>query len=231
MMISNILKTILRKKTPVLLNDLTRCAPISSVFGLDRGTPVDRYYIEQFLQKNAHLIKGRVLEIADSFYSKRFGGDRVEVLEVLHAQPDNKNATIIGDLTDCSTLPENSIDCFVCTQTLNFIFDVWKAIEGAHYLLKPGGVMLATAAGISQISRYDMERWGDYWRFTIASVQKLFEPVFTGGLEISSYGNVLAATAFLQGIAVEDLPNPALLDECDPDYQMLISVVARKGEA
>lgn len=228
-MFNNLSQVLLRKRTPITLSDFDRNVPVSRVFGLDRGTPIDRYYIEKFLQNNAGLITGRVVEVAESHYSKLYGGDKVEVFEILHATSDNKKATIIGDLTDISSLPENRVDCFVCTQTFNFIFDVQKSIEGAHHLLKPGGVLLATVAGISQISRYDMDRWGDYWRFTTASAKKLFEPVFKGGVEIESYGNVLAATAFLQGVAVEDLPNRALLDEHDPDYQMLITIVARKG--
>lgn len=224
----NIIKKLIRKKSPILLNDLLRNTPVSPVFGLDRGTPIDRYYIENFLRNNAHYIKGVALEIADSYYCKRFGGERVDVFEVLHATPDNTNATIVGDLTDLSTLPENNIDCFVCTQTFNFIFDIQKAINGAHKLLKPGGILLATMAGISQISRYDMDRWGDYWRFTTASIEKLFEPVFGGGIKVSAYGNVLAATALLQGVSVEDLPDSTLLDEVDPDYQVIITIVARK---
>ncbi|HYA12948.1 MAG TPA: methyltransferase domain-containing protein [Syntrophales bacterium] len=180
------------------------------------------------MSKNSNYITGRVLEIEDSTYSRRFGGNNVEQYDILHARPGNKHATIIGDLTDSSTLPENVVDCFICTQTFNFIFDVQKAIAGAHHLLKPGGVLLATVAGISQISRYDMDRWGDYWRFTTASLEKLFTPIFNGGVEIASFGNVLAATAFLQGVAVEDLPDRTLLDENDPDYQMLITIIARK---
>lgn len=223
------MKYLTRKNLPVSFNDRERNKPLSAVFGVDRGTPIDRYYVETFLRKNAFLIKGRLLEVGDSYYSRRFADGKAGSFEVLHATPENKTATILGDLTDTTTLPKNSFDCFICTQTFNFIFEVGKAIEGAHYLLKPGGALLATVAGISQISRYDMERWGDYWRFTTASVQKLFGPVFKGGLEIESFGNVLAATAFLQGISVEDLPDRALLDNNDPDYQLLISIVARKG--
>jgi hypothetical protein len=203
--------------------------PVSSIFGLDRGIPIDRYYIDKFLQQNSQLIKDHALEIGESYYSKRFGGEKVKVFHVLHADTANKAATIIGDLTDTSTLPENAMDCFICTQTFNFIFDVQKAVAGALYLLKPGGVLLATVAGISQISRYDMDRWGDYWRFTTASVQKLFEPLFKGGVQIESFGNVMAACAFLQGVAVEDLPDPSLLDRHDPDYQILITIIARKA--
>jgi len=227
-MIAELLRYLTRKKVNVTFNDLTLNKPVSPVFGLDRGTPIDRYYVEGFLKKKADLIKGRVLEIGESNYSRRFGGGNVEAYEVLHATPGNRAATIIGDLTEKGTLPENVIDCFICTQTFNFIFDVQKAIQGAHYILKPGGVLLATVSGISQISRYDMDRWGDYWRFTTASVKNLFESVFKDELEIASYGNVLAATAFLQGVVIEDLPKPELLDENDPDYQLIITIVARK---
>lgn len=65
-------------------------------------------------------------------------------------------------------------------------------------------------------------------RFTTASMKKLFDPVFKGGLEIESFGNILAATTFLQGVTVEDLPNRALLAE-DPDYTWFILIIARKG--
>jgi len=227
-MIRPLLQRLLRAKTPILFTDPQRTEPVSRQFGLERGTSIDRYYIDQFLQQNKALIRGHVLEVAASDYSKRYGS-QVEAYEVLHATADNANATIIGDLTDPATLPANRIDCFICTQTFNFIFDVQKAVHGAYHLLKPGGVLLATVAGISQISRYDMDRWGDFWRFTTASVDKLFAPIFTGGVEIRSVGNVLAATAFLQGLCVEDLPDATLLQHQDPDYQLLLTVVARKA--
>lgn len=228
-MMTELLRYMTRKKVKLTFNDFSNPKPVSSIFGLDRGTPIDRYFIEKFLQRQAHLIKGRVLEVGDSSYSERFGGEKVESFEILHATPQNSAATIVGDLTDISTLPGNLVDCFLCIQTFNFIFEVAKAIYGAHYLLKPGGVLLATVAGISQISRYDMERWGDYWRFTSASVRKLVGPVFKDDLEIECFGNVLAATAFLQGVAVEDLPDPTLLDEKDDDYQLIITIKARKS--
>ena len=227
-MLKKILKSLVRTRQPVVFNDLGRPRPVSDVFGMDRGTPIDRYYIENFLRDNSNLISGRVLEIADSHYSTRYGDIRVTALDILHNTSENSKATIIGDLTDPASLPENHVDCFICTQTFNFIFDVRKAIEGAHRLLKVGGILLATVSGISQISRYDMERWGDYWRFTTASVQMLFEPVFTGGVEVNSFGNVAAATAFLQGVAIEELPNVSVLENNDPNYQLIITIRARK---
>jgi len=224
----DLFRQLTRYKTTVSLDDLRRNVPVSRVFGLDRGIPIDRYYIERFLEGQASHIRGRVLEISDSHYSKKYG-ENVERFEVLYPTADNVKATVIGDLTDMSTLPVEIIDCFICTQTFNFIFDVEKAVRGAHQLLKPGGVLLATVAGLCQISRYDMDRWGDYWRFTTASVQRVFEQVFGDDLKVNSYGNVLAACALLQGVAVEDIPKPALLDDNDPDYQVVITVVARKA--
>ncbi len=227
-MITDLIKLWIRKKRPVVFMEKSRVKPVSPVFGLDRGTPIDRYYIEQFLQANAGLIRGRVLEVGDNHYSRLFGSRDMESCDVLLTTTGSQTSTIVGDLTDCTTLPENTYDCFICTQTFNFIYDVQRAVTGACHLLKPGGALIATVAGISQISRYDMDRWGDFWRFTTASLTRLFEPVFPVSLEIGSYGNVLAACAFLQGVAVEDIPDTTLLDVPDPDYQLLLTILARK---
>lgn len=207
-------------------NNLRSVNPISSLFGSDRGTPIDRVYIEDFLSNNSYLIKGRTLEIADASYSKKFGAE-IEKYEVLHSAKGN-NTTIVGDLTDLGSLPENKIDCFICTQTFNFIYDFKAAIKGARHLLKPGGYLLATVSGISQISRYDMERWGDYWRFTTLSIEKAFGEVFgEENVNVDFYGNVLAAVAFLEGISAEELTKKELLFK-DENYQVTIVVKAKK---
>jgi SAM-dependent methyltransferase len=208
--------------------NLRSVKPVSRVFGLDRGIPIDRYYIEKFLDENRSSINGKVLEIAENTYSKRFGSG-VTSFEILHVDNSNKNATIIGDLTNKETLPENEIDCFILTQTLNFIENFHEAVKGIHYVLKPGGVVLATLGGISQISRYDMNRWGDYWRFTTLSARKIFSDVFgEANVKVDFYGNVLSSISFLEGIAMHELSKEEL-DFKDEDYQMLITVIARKA--
>ena len=225
-MLKKIIKKFLRQ--PIVFEDLSRTDPVSRLFGFDRGTPIDRYYMDNFLAKNYKDIHGIVLEIAENTYSKKFGSN-VSSYEILHFDSSNENATIIGDLTDPGTLPEEKIDCFICTQTLNFIFDVQKAIFGCHRLLRKGGVLLCTVSGISQISRYDMDRWGDYWRFTDLSIRKLFESVFNkNNIEITTFGNALTATAFLQGLAVEDFTDTKTFDKHDLDYQITIAVRAVK---
>jgi len=215
-------------RQPVAFDTKLSTKPISSKFGMDRGVPIDRYYIEDFLNKYRSLITGNVLEIAESTYSKKFG-EKVDKYEILHYDNSNKNATIVGDLTNIESLPENKVNCFICTQTLNFIYNPQDAIKGAYKLIKPGGVFLCTVSGISQISRYDMDRWGDYWRFTDLSIRKLTEAVFgKDNVEITIYGNVLAATAFLQGLSVDDLPDSTLLNDVDADYQVTLGIRAIK---
>lgn len=225
---TKVYKTIVRKKNPVIFNDLSTIRPIGTHFGRGRGTPIDRYYIEKFLKLNRHLIKGCVLEVGESTYSKKYGNN-VNKYDVLHTTSANPTATIIGDLTDITTIPKDHADCFICTQTYQAIYDVSKAIEGSYYLLKPGGTLLATVPGIGQISESDMNNWGDYWRFTSAAVARLFASVFGNNYKIYVYGNVLAAIALLQGISLEDLPSSALLDIGDPVYQVTIGIRAAKS--
>ena len=229
-LLNRILQILLRKKKPVQFGDLSRTSPVSSCFGFDRGTPVDRYYIENFFRENGRLIRGRVLEVGDNTYSSKFAQGEVAAFNVLqHAALGTDANAIIGDLTNWDSLPENSYDCFICAQTLQYTFEIHKAIAGAHRLLKPGGVLLATVPGISQISRFDADRYGDYWRFTVDSVTRLFQPVFEGGVEVASFGNVLSSTVLLQGIPLEELPDLSLLDVHDRNYPMIITIVARKA--
>jgi SAM-dependent methyltransferase len=212
----------------VRFGSLRRMRPISSVWGTDRGSPVDRYYIEQFLAGCAQDIRGHVLEIGTDTYTRMFGGNRVTRSDVLHVSERNPKVTILGDLTQADHLPSDSFDCIILTQTLQFIYDVPAVLETVHRVLKPGGVALVTVPGIANISRYDMDRWGHYWSFTTLSARRLFEAVFPSQcVRIEAHGNVLASIAFLHGLAAEELRRKEL-DHFDPDYEFLITVRAEK---
>jgi glycosyltransferase involved in cell wall biosynthesis len=212
----------------VRFGSLRRVTPLSREFGYDRGLPIDRYYIERFLSKNGSDIRGQVLEIADNTYTHRFGGERVTASDVLHLEVGHPKATIVGDLTCADHIPSDSFDCMILTQTLQFIYDMPAVLRTVKRILKPGGVVLATLPGISPISRYDTERWGHFWAFTTESARRLFEEVFpTANIKIEAHGNVLAATAFLYGMASQEL-HQRELDDHDPDYQLIVTVRARK---
>jgi len=212
----------------VSFGSFERITPISSVFGFDRGKCIDRYYIETFLTRQASDIRGHVLEVADNQYTRQFGGDRVDQSSVLYAEEGNSKATIVADLSCADQIPDNSFDCIIITQTLQFIYDIRAALNTLFRILKPGGVLLVTFPGISQISRYDMDRWGDYWRFTSLSAKRLFGESFPEqNVTIQAHGNVFAAVAFLHGLAVEDV-DQAKLNHHDPDYELVVTVRAVK---
>jgi SAM-dependent methyltransferase len=207
---------------------LRRLHPVRRGFGGAYGQCVDRYYIESFLERHASDIRGRVLEIQDPRYTERFGGDRVVRSDVLHVKPGNPRATIVADLTDGSDIASDCFDCIILTQTLPFIYDVAAAVRTLQRIVKPGGVVLATVPGISQIARYDMREWGDYWRFTSLSAARLFADAFgEEQVAVTAFGNVRTATAFLHGLVSGELTQEER-DHRDPDYEVTIAVRAVK---
>jgi SAM-dependent methyltransferase len=207
---------------------LRRLKPISSDYGNSRGLEIDRYYIEKFLAENAHDIHGRVLEIKHNTYTRKYGQDRVAKSDVLHPVEGNPDATIVADLTRADHLPSDCYDAIIFTQTLQVIYDIRTVIATLHRILKPGGVLLATASGMAKLSLEDFDRWGEYWRFTSQSARLLFEEQFgVGNVSVKAYGNVLAAISFLEGLAVEDLKKREL-DAVDRAYEVLIALRAVK---
>jgi SAM-dependent methyltransferase len=203
---------------------LRRLRPIRPDSGWRSGLGVGRYYIDSFVAQHADDIKGRVLEVADRRYTTRFGADRVQQSDILHVKPGNPDATIIADLTDADHIPSHAFDCIILTQTLQYVFDPRPAIRTLKRILKPQGVLLVTVPGIAQITRWDMEQWGEYWRFTTLSAQRLFTEAFPQDcVRVESYGNVLSTIARLHGILATEL-RPEELDYKDQDYDVIISV-------
>jgi SAM-dependent methyltransferase len=211
---------------PAWLGTLRRTTPLSDGWGYDRGAPVDRYYIEQFLDDCRADIQGHVLEVHDANYTRRFGS-AVATNDVLDIDGANPNATIIADLAAADEVVADRFDCFILTQTLHLIYDVRAAIEHAHRILRPGGVLLVTVPAVSKV----VEEYGaqsDFWRFTAACCSALFGDVFgEEQIEVRSYGNVLTAIAFLAGMAQEELKRTEL-DDHDQRFPVIVAVRAMK---
>lgn len=212
---------------------LRRVEPIERGGGWARGLPIDRYYIERFLGWHASDIRGRVVEIKDDSYTRRFSrSGAVERSDVLDVGGAERGVTIVADLADARDVPDESFDCFICTQTLQFVFDVEAAVATIHRVLRPGGVALVTLPGIAAMCGRETamgEAWADYWRFTSFSGRRLFGDAFgADNVEVEVDGNALAAVAFLHGLAAEEL-TLAELDARDVDFELLIAVRARKA--
>lgn len=213
----------------IKMGDFERLDPFSRAFGYDRGGgPVDRYYVENFLEKNAPLIKGRVLEIGDNEYTLRFGGSKITKSDILHVSETNPQATFIGDLTNAPQIPANTFDCIILTQTLHLIYDYKEALNTCYRILKPGGVLLLTTPGITSI---DSGEWKStwYWAFTDIAVERFLAETFSKeNIMVEAHGNVMSATAFLYGMGLQEIKK-FQMDHYDPSYQVTITAIATKN--
>jgi SAM-dependent methyltransferase len=210
------------------LGDLRRTSPISRKFGVDRGLPIDRYYIEKFLLLNANSVRGRVLEVGEDTYTRRFGSEDV-VCDVLHVSVGTRAATIVADLADAPHIPADHFDAIILTQTLQLIYEPSAAIRTLYRILRPGGALLLTVPGITPVATRSV--WGStwYWSFTEIAIRRLLMEQFgDSGCQVATHGNVLAAVAFLEGLATHELALSDL-DATDADYPVIITARALKA--
>ena len=222
-----VVRKLFAKKNPYikLISDMP-CRPVSKRFGQERGTPIDRFYIERFLAAHRKYIKGTVMEIAEKRYIKMFSEDVSEAI-ILHVNGWGEGV-MKGNLATGEGIEADRVDCMICTQTIQFIYDIHNVVKNVYKLLKPGGMVMLTASAISQISLYDYKNWGEYWRFTDQSMKKLLAEVFEESqIEVYSYGNMKAAMAFMFGVCQEEM-NLADLEYYDEQFPMIIAAIARK---
>ena len=198
--------------------------PISRKFGFDRGTPIDRYWIQSFLKANSHLVQGHVLEITDSEYTTKFGSG-VTISDVLDIDPKNKKANIHADLRNLeNVIKNNTYDCIILTHVLGLINDYDSAIKECYRVLRPGGVILFTSSCLG----FGTPKEKIFWRFTKNSIEYIFKKQFKKNkVSVGTFGNVLAGQFFWVGMAQEDLSRPEL-EFNDPNYPCIVTAVATK---
>ena len=198
--------------------------PLSYLWGFDRGKPICRYYLEQFLDEFSSDIRGHCLEFQNPGYVPRFGGSAVSQLDILHLDDTNPKATVIADLTKPNDVPGNAFDCIVCTHVLHVIPELDKALSEMHRILKPGGVLLVAVPHISMCDPAEHE----LWRFTPEGLAVVLAKAFGAkNVTIRAYGNSLTAAGELRGLVAHEFGDTAL-NYCDPRFAVEVCARAYK---
>lgn len=204
-----------------------RLGPLSPFYGFDRGSPIDRHYIERFLLQNRESIRGACLEVKSDAYTHRYGGERVTRRDVLDIDRSNSAATIHGDLRRLPEISDDRYDCIILTQVLQYVDDYPAAVRECRRILKPGGVLLASVPSLTRIDpRSGIDR--DFWRFTRAGAKHLFDQAFApGDVAVRAHGNCFAGLAFWIGMSVEELGERELGFD-DPSFPVVVTIRAVK---
>lgn len=204
--------------------NLARCEPLDADYGYGRGTPVDRVYIEDFLRRHEAHVTGRVLEVKDAAYTRRYGSDRVTRVDVLDRPgADNPGATIRADLGVAGSLSTAAFDCVILTQTLQFVAAPLPALANIWRSLAPGGTLLLTVPTVSIVAPEIHDRW----RWTPAALAlDLRRSLPDAEATVEGYGNLTASIAFLHGMAAEEVPGDLM--HRDVRYPVLATAAVRK---
>jgi SAM-dependent methyltransferase len=201
--------------------------PLSYLWGFDRGLPIHRYYLEEFLQEFACDIRGHCLEFQNPGYTPRFGGGAVSKLDILHIDDTSPQATIIADLTKPNEIPSNRFDCIICTHVLHVIADLDKAVSELYRILKPGGVLLVSVPHVSMCD----PGFHEIWRFTPEGLGVVLSKGFgSENVTVRAYGNSLTAAGEIRGLVAHEF-SKTILDDHDPRFAVEVCSRAFKARA
>ncbi|MGO8955770.1 MAG: class I SAM-dependent methyltransferase [Streptosporangiaceae bacterium] len=182
--------------------------PLSDDHGIDRGTPIVRVYIEEFLGQHREAIRGSVLEVGDSGYTASFGTGRVTTSTVVDIDATNREATLIADLNASSALPDESFDCIILTEVLHLLKSPGTCLRSCHRALREEGSLLITVPALKRLNPKDPD--SDYLRYTPAGLELLLRRAWDGPFSVTWYGNLRACVAFLVSHVSEEIGSEEL---------------------
>ena len=233
-MLSHAAKRILSKRTIVRLRtivrglgvpywgNLRRVRPFSNHYGFDRGTPVDRYYLDRFLASHAQFVRGDVLEIQTPSYVIKYGTD-IRLSHSVDIEP-RFTPTYLCDLAAADIIPSDRYDCFLLPNTLCVLRDIRSCMRHMLRVVKPGGVVLASTAAMGPLQGDGM----DFWRMSAQGWRELAKETWEGhDWRIEGHGNCLTMVAATLGLAQEEL-TLGELEYQDDRYPVLVTLYCRK---
>lgn len=207
---------------------LRRLEPIGN--GRQQGTPIVRYYWQEFLQRHRSVIGGTVLEIGTTDTVRRFGGIQVTSADAIDLSAHSPEVTVVADLSRADNVPGDQYDCFVNQFTMHLIYDAEAALYHSIRILKPGGVLLLNFS----CTDYYFPRGLDmgtgqplflYQWFTPIQVETWLRSL---GLKqedysLEVYGNLFSRIAYQMNMPAEELTRHEL-EFSDPGHPLLICV-------
>lgn len=201
--------------------DFRRKVPICQAFGLTRGTPVDRYYLRQFIEEIQEQVNGKILEVGGTPKDKDFyqlnQGSSYQILNL----EAGSGVDIVGDIHNPSVMEPESLDSVIIFNVLEHCYAPWIAVENIHKWLKSGGKCFAMVPNGIRVHATPV----DYWRPLPDGMNFLFRNFSQQKLYV--YGNPISVIASYHGIAAEELSEEEL-NTFHPDYPVATCIVAEK---
>ena len=199
--------------------------PLSDDYGFERGQPLDRRYIEEFLAYHHDAIRGSVLEVGDRRYTTQFGQGRVAASAVVDIDGSNPDATLIADLTEPGSLPVEAFDCIILTETLHLLTSPEVCVANCQTALRAGGALLLTVPALKRVSPRHPD--SDFRRYTPAGLDLLLRHAWRGPFSVTSCGNLRVCVGFLVAHVVEDFPEEDFAVN-DPRFPLTVTAHAVK---
>ncbi|WP_232014476.1 class I SAM-dependent methyltransferase [cyanobacterium endosymbiont of Rhopalodia gibberula] len=198
-----------------------KLVPIYYLFGLTRGTLIDCYYLNQFIEEIREEIQGKILEIGGTSKDRDFYEvTSQDSYQVLNLGP-GLGIDIMGYIHDPSVIEPESVDSVIIFNVLEHCYDPWIAVQNIYRWLKIGGKYFAMVPNTVRIHGTPV----DYWRPLHDRIKYLFEDFSEQKLYI--YDSLITLIASYHGIATEELSSEEI-NNFNPGYPVITCIVAEK---
>lgn len=201
--------------------DLKRFEPFCPKWGISRGGPIDRFYIDAFLSAELKSTRGRFLECGGQRYRHLVAPKSVVAYDILDLDPKVPSITIEGDIQDLKAICSDLYDVVVCTQVLQYVDQPHRAIRELHRVLKPGGKLLLSVPFIEK----DYSKMEDKWRFTKEAISMLLENFRERRVSVG--GNLFSSVCYLLGLGLSDVGAKDLSVVDESFYQVVLAAASK----
>jgi SAM-dependent methyltransferase len=188
-----------------------RILPVSTDFGWSRGTPVGRFYVNDFVAEKAKGLSGIILEFGEPRYRHYFSNvEQYKVVDVV-AGP---HVDFVCDIHNVSSMPQAFFDVIVCTQVLEHVERPEDALRELRKLLKKDGRLICTVPFLAHIHYVPT----DYYRFSIDAITSALSRAGFEVLDARNSGNALVTIGSLLGFSAQDFSSSemAVVDNLYP---------------